>query len=226
MISHRWNYANQRDETERQKLARGGLMLNPTLQYTTGSAISDEALMEAITDHRPEALNEFYSRHGGRLKSVIGNVVHEEGDADDVLQDILLQIWHEADHYSPKAGKLLGWVVTLARRRAIDRLRRKQAYCRAKERYQAHLNEQPSAAPETHSFRDDISRSDLRHFLYRRLNVLPRHQREALELAFFAGMSHREIAAVTRAPLGTVKTRLELGLQKLTQSLRPLRHKI
>ena len=152
--------------------------------------------------------------------------MHEEGDADDVLQDILLQIWHEADHYSPKAGKLLGWVVTLARRRAIDRLRRKQAYCRAKERYQAHLNEQPAAAPETHSFGDDISRSDLRHFLYRRLNVLPRHQREALELAFFAGMSHREIAAVTRAPLGTVKTRLELGLQKLTQSLRPLRHKI
>ena len=203
-------------------------MLNPTLQYSTanGAMVSDEALMEAITDHRPEALHEFYSRHGGRLKSVIGNVVHEEGDADDVLQDILLQIWHEADHYSPEAGKLLGWVVTLARRRAIDRLRRKQAYCRAKERYQEHLNEQPASAPDNHSFGDDISRSDLRHFLHRRLNVLPRHQREALELAFFAGMSHREIAAVTRAPLGTVKTRLELGLQKLTQSLRPIRHKI
>jgi len=183
--------------------------------------------MAAITDHRPEALSEFYSRHGGRLKSVIGNVVHEEGDADDVLQDILLQIWHEADHYSPKAGKLLGWVVTLARRRAIDRLRRKQAYCRAKERYQTHLNEQPAnGASENHSSGDEISRSDLRKFLHRRLNVLPHHQREALELAFFAGMSHREIAAVTRAPLGTVKTRLELGLQKLTQSLKPIRHKI
>src|SRR5437016_12707509 len=193
-------------------------MLNPTLQYTTGSVISDEALMEAITDHRPEALNEFYSRHGGRLKSVIGNVVHEEGDADDVLQDILLQIWHEADHYSPKAGKLLGWVVTLARRRAIDRLRRKQAYCRAKERYQAHLNEQPAAAPETHSFGDDISRSDLRHFLYRRLNVRPQPQREALELAFFAGMSHREIAAVTRARRGSADARLEPGSQRWTGS--------
>ena len=201
-------------------------MFNPSLQLTTGSAVSDEALMAAITDHRPEALSEFYSRHGGRLKSVIGNVVHEEGDADDVLQDILLQIWHEADHYSPKAGKLLGWVVTLARRRAIDRLRRKQAYCRAKERYQEHLNEQPPATSENHSSGDEISRSDLRKFLHRRLNVLPEHQREALELAFFAGMSHREIAAVTRAPLGTVKTRLELGLQKLTQSLKPLRHKI
>ena len=202
-------------------------MFNPSLQLTTGSAVSDEALMAAITDQRPEALSEFYSRHGGRLKSVIGNVVHEEGDADDVLQDILLQIWHEADHYSPKAGKLLGWVVTLARRRAIDRLRRKQAYCRAKGRYQEHLNEQPAnGASENHSSGDEISRSDLRKFLHKRLNVLPQHQREALELAFFAGMSHREIAAVTRAPLGTVKTRLELGLQKLTQSLKPIRHKI
>lgn len=201
-------------------------MLEPNLQYTTGSAMSDEALMEAITAQRPEALTEFYSRHGGRLKSVIGNVVHEEGDADDVLQDILLQIWHEADHYSPKAGKLLGWVVTLARRRAIDRLRRKQAYCRAKERYQEHINEQPAGVENHSSSNDAISRSDLRQFLHRRLNVLPDQQREALELAFFAGMSHREIAAVTRAPLGTVKTRLELGLQKLTQSLKPLRHKI
>src|ERR1700724_4161011 len=156
---------------ERQKLVREALMLNPTLQYSTpnGATVSDEALMEAITAHQPEALNEFYSRHGGRLKSVIGNVVHEEGDADDVLQDILLQIWREADHYSPKAGKLLSWVVTLARRRAIDRLRRKQAYCRAKERYQEQLNE----PAENHSSNDQISRADLRHFLHRRLNVLP-----------------------------------------------------
>src|SRR3984893_18295854 len=161
-VFHYWSYENERDETEQQTLVRGALMLNPTLQYSSGATVSDEALMEAITNHRPEALNEFYSRHGGRLKSVIGNVVHEEGDADDVLQDILLQIWHEADHYSPKAGKLLGWVVTLARRRAIDRLRRKQAYSRAKERYQEHLNEQPATAPENHSFGDDISRSDLR----------------------------------------------------------------
>jgi RNA polymerase sigma-70 factor, ECF subfamily len=214
---------NEREDRKRKQLQK--FMLNPTSQYTTGSTISDEALMEAITAQRPEALTEFYSRHGGRLKSVIGNVVHEEGDADDVLQDILLQIWHEADHYSPKAGKLLGWVVTLARRRAIDRLRRKQAYCRAKERYQEHVIEAP-ARTDNPSSNNEISRSDLRRFLHGRLNVLPDPQREALELAFFAGMSHREIAAVTRAPLGTVKTRLELGLQKLTQSLKPLRHKI
>jgi RNA polymerase sigma-70 factor, ECF subfamily len=187
---------------------------------------SDEAVMEAITHRQPEALSEFYSRHAGRLKSVIGNVVHEEADTDDVLQDILLQIWREADHYSPKAGKLLGWVATLARRRAIDRLRRKQAYSRVKERFQAQFEEPPQPPRNGHSVDNEASRSDLRQFLYTRLELLPRFQRQAIELAFFTGMSHREIAAVTRAPLGTVKTRLELGLQKLTQSLRPIRHKI
>src|SRR6266481_5454847 len=171
-------------------------MFNPTLQYTTGSALSDDALMEAITAQRPEALTEFYSRHGGRLTSVIGNVVHEESDADEVLQHILWQIWHEADHYSPKAGKLLGWVVTLARRRAIDRLRRKQAYCRAKERYEAYLDRQPETALAPTSF-DEISRMDLRRYLHRRLKALPHYQRQAIELSFFTGLSHREIAAVT-----------------------------
>lgn len=200
-------------------------MLRPEIDFAGVAGASDEALMEAITRHRPEALSEFLSRHGSRIKSVIGSVVHEEGEADDVLQEILIQVWREAGRYSPKAGKLLGWIVTLARRRAIDRLRRKQAYCRAKERYQEHLDRQPEPAAAPHSF-DEISRADLRHYLRRRLKALPRYQRQAIELSFFTGMSHREIAAVTRAPLGTVKTRLELGLQKLTQSLRPIRHKI
>ncbi len=200
-------------------------MLQPRVSFDQVSEASDEALMEAITSRRPEALSEFYSRHGNRLKSVIGNVVQEEGDADDVLQDILLQIWREADHYSPKAGKLLAWVVTLARRRAIDRLRRKQAYCRAKDRYEEQIGQQ-SQRPQRPGSAKDIERADLRSFLHQRLRPLPRYQREAIELAFFAGMSHREIAAATRAPLGTVKTRLELGLRKLTQSLRPVRHQI
>jgi RNA polymerase sigma-70 factor, ECF subfamily len=201
-------------------------MLKPSPDYNTSAFASDEVLMEAITDRQPQALREFYSRHGSRLKSVIGNVVHEEGDADDVLQDILIQIWREAGHYSPKAGKLLGWVVTLTRRRAIDRLRRKQAYCRAKERYQNYVEQQPQATPQLRGSDMEIERTDLRRFLHKRLNDLPQYQREAIKLAFFTGMSHREIAAVTGAPLGTVKTRLELGLQKLTQSLRPIRHKI
>jgi RNA polymerase sigma-70 factor (ECF subfamily) len=200
-------------------------MLRPEVDFTAVARISDDALMEAITHRQPQALDEFFARHGSRIKSVIGNVVHEEGEADDVLQEILIQVWRESGRYSPKAGKLLGWVVTLARRRAIDRLRRKQAYCRAKERYEAYLDRQPQPLIAPHSF-DEISRADLRRFLLKRLKALPRYQRRAIELSFFTGMSHREIASLTRAPLGTVKTRLELGLQKLAQSLRPIRYKI
>jgi RNA polymerase sigma-70 factor (ECF subfamily) len=200
-------------------------MLRPQVDFTNLSRISDEALMKAISRRQPRALNEFFSRHGHRIKSVIGSVVHEEGDADDVLQEILIQIWRDSGRYSPGTGKLLGWVVTLARRRAIDRLRRKQAYCRAKERYEAYLDKEPDTAIAPTLF-DEISRADMRRYLQRRLKNLPRNQRRAIELSFFKGLSHREIAGITRAPLGTVKTRLELGLQKLTHSLRPIRYKI
>jgi RNA polymerase sigma-70 factor (ECF subfamily) len=200
-------------------------MIKPGLQYAPLADASDESLMSGITRRHQPALNELHRRYGTRLKSVIGNVVHEEADADDVLQEIMIQIWKEADHYSPKAGKPLGWVVTLARRRAIDRVRRRQAYCRAKDRFTEQL-EVPSHGYRSVSGDEEVTRTDMKAFLERQLRRLPTYQREAIRLSFFNGLSHREIATKTRTPLGTVKTRLELGLQKLTQSMRPLRQKI
>jgi RNA polymerase sigma-70 factor (ECF subfamily) len=180
--------------------------------------------MKDISRQRHSALTELYGRHGQRLKATIDSVVHEEAEADDVLQEILLQIWNEADHYSPKAGKPLGWIVTIARRRAIDRLRRRQAYSRARERYGKQL-ERKSQNPRREAY-DAFVRNDLRHFLKKCMRTLPKFQREAVELAFFKGLSHSEIATATHAPLGTVKTRLELGLQKLTHAIKPLGHKV
>ncbi|SRR5581483_6145490 len=200
-------------------------MIKPTLEYGALSTASDESLMSAITRRKQSALKELYNRYGTRLRSVIGNVVHEGADADDVLQEIMLQIWKEADHYSPKAGKPLGWVVTLARRRAIDRVRRRQAYCRAKDRFSEQLDQRPNGH-FTISGNAEVSRVDMHSFLEKQLRRLPKQQREAIRLSFFKGLSHREIAQQTRTPLGTVKTRLELGLQKLTQQMRPLRQKI
>ena len=199
-------------------------MLKPTLDPNTLSTIPDEALLKKISRRNQVALNELYGRHGQMLRAVIDSLVHEGAEADDVLQEIFLQIWKEADHYSPKAGKPIGWMVTIARRRAIDRLRRRQAYFRAQERYRDMLDRQPTR-PRRDAEKTFVL-SDLRQFLKKRIRNLPRFQREAIELAFFNGLSHREIAAATRAPLGTVKTRLELGLQKLTQAIRPLRNKI
>ena len=180
--------------------------------------------MRAVSHRHHDALAELYGRHGKRLRATIDGVVHEGSEADDVLQEIFLQIWEEADRYSPKAGKPLGWMVTIARRRAIDRLRRRQAYSRVRDRYQERVVEPSASSPRE---ADEVfALNDLRDFLQRCMRVLPRLQREAVELAFFKGLSHREIAAATNAPLGTVKTRLELGMQKLTHALRPLRHKV
>ena len=203
----------------------GSDLIKPRLNGAAVAEACDESLIAGITDRRQQALAELFVRHRQRLKSLIGTVLHEEGEADDVLQEIMVQIWKEAAHYSPKAGKPLGWVVTLARRRAIDRVRRRQAYCRAKDRFTDQL-EQRSNGHRSFSGNAEVARVDLKRFLERQLRRLPPLQREAIRLSFFHGMSHREIAVATKTPLGTVKTRLELGLQKLTQAMRPLRNKI
>jgi RNA polymerase sigma-70 factor, ECF subfamily len=199
-------------------------MIGSTLDEPGAASVPDEVLMKDISHRRHDALAELYGRHSKRLRATIDGVVHEEAEADDVLQEIFIQVWEEASRYSPKAGKPLGWMVTIARRRAIDRLRRRQAYSRARERYEERVAH--DAQTPRRDGAETFVLNDLRQFLKKSIRALPQFQREAVELAFFKGLSHREIAAATRAPLGTVKTRLELGLQKLTHALKPLRHKV
>src|SRR2546423_10325531 len=111
-------------------------MIGATLDQPGVASAPDEVLMRRISRRRHDALAELYGRHSKRLRATIDGVVHEEAEADDVLQEIFIQVWEEAGRYSPKAGKPLGWMVTIARRRAIDRLRRPQAYSPARNRYQ------------------------------------------------------------------------------------------
>src|SRR5881394_1142186 len=197
----------------------------PQLDGADGSFLCDEMLMQEIKQRRQQALKELYSRYARSLRALIGSVVHEESEADDVLQESFLQIWREAHHYSPKAGKPLGWVITIARRRAIDRVRRRDSYRRAKQRFEEAIKPQ-AQTPRTGGTEAEVLQSDLRRFLGRQMELLPPVQRQAVELAYFRGLSQREIAATTHTPLGTVKTRLQLGLRKLTQCMRPLRSKI
>ena len=152
--------------------------------------------------------------------------VLQPSQAEDVLQETLLQVWKQARNYAPRVGKPLGWLTTITRRRAIDRLRRRQAYIRVKDRYQGEITDSPSGASNTVDGDAEMERADLRRYLREQMAALPPFQREAVELSFFAGMSHREIAATTNHPLGTVKTRLELGLQKLQAWLKPVRQKL
>ena len=92
---------------------------------------SDVALMTSIQVGDPDALSHLYDRYSGILKALILRIIHNETEADDLLQEVFLEIWNQAKNFSAKKGKPLGWMVTLTRRRAIDALRKRQAYARA-----------------------------------------------------------------------------------------------
>jgi RNA polymerase sigma-70 factor (ECF subfamily) len=188
-------------------------------------ARSDLDLMHAIQREEPDALSELYDRYNGILKALILRVIHNEAEADDLLQEIFMEIWNQSKNFSAQKGKPLGWMVTLARRRAIDGLRKKQAYTRAGERLQSETEQQPDAWVHN-TTQEEISFSDTRLLVRKVINMLPPAQQQAIELAFFRGMSQREIAADTNTPLGTVKTRLELGLKKIYDGLKELKDEL
>ena len=188
-------------------------------------APSDLELMQGIQQGDPDALSELYDRYNGIIKALILRVIHNEAEADDLLQEIFMEIWNQAKNFSAQKGKPLGWMVTLARRRAIDGLRKKQAYARAEERLQSETEQQPEAWVHN-TTETEISRGDTRELIRKVIDSLPLAQQQAVELAFFQGMSQREIAAKTNTPLGTVKTRLELGLKKIYDGLKELRHEL
>ena len=188
-------------------------------------APTDLELMQRIQEEDPEALSLLYDRYNGIMKALILRVIHNEAEADDLLQEIFMEIWNQAKNFSAQKGKPLGWMVTLARRRAIDGLRKKQAYARAGERLQSETEQQPDAWVHN-ATEEEITFSDTRILVRRVINTLPPAQQQAIDLAFFRGMSQREIAAKTNTPLGTVKTRLELGLKKIYDGLKELRDEL
>ena len=188
-------------------------------------APSDLELMKGIQDEDADALSQLYDRYSGILKALILRVIHNEAEADDLLQEIFMEIWNQAKNFSAQKGKPLGWMVTLARRRAIDGLRKKQAYARAEERLQNETEQQPDAWVHN-ATEEEIVLSDTRVLIRKVISGLPLAQQQAIDLAFFRGMSQREIAAKTNTPLGTVKTRLELGLKKIYDGLKDLRDEL
>src|SRR4051812_17652647 len=186
---------------------------------------TDFELMRGIQQEDPEALSKLYDRYNGILKALILRVIHNESEADDLLQEVFMEIWNQAKNFSSHKGKPLGWMVTLARRRAIDTLRKKQAYTRATERFEAESKSHPDAWIHTGTL-EDINLGDTRLHLRKVIESLPEAQQQAVQLAFFQGMSQREIAADTNTPLGTVKTRLELGLKKIYEGLKELKDEL
>jgi RNA polymerase sigma-70 factor (ECF subfamily) len=184
---------------------------------------TDVELMEELVRGDAHAMEAIYERYESTLRAVILSVLHEENETDDVLHDVFLQLWNHADRFVAEKG-LHGFLVTLARRRALDRLRRRMAYRRATDR----LETQKKA-----EFQDKMrgrgikpNNSDLSELLRRMIRLLPEPQQEVVQLAFFEGMSQREIAARKSIALGTVKTRLQLAQKKLLNQLVPIQNKI
>jgi len=178
--------------------------------------LSDDELLHLIIQGNDEALAHFYDRFAQTAFNLIMHIVKERTLAEDLLQETFLQVWHKADEFKGD-GAVAAWLYRIARNKCLDALRREKARPQTEE-----------LTPQTVT---PVGRSpfpveqNVNHRLNRQkvqvaLGTIPEEQRQCLELAFFNGMSQREIAAHTNTPLGTVKTRINLGLAKLEHSLR------
>jgi RNA polymerase sigma-70 factor, ECF subfamily len=184
---------------------------------------TDVELMEAVVRRDSDAMAAIYQRYESKLRAVILSVLHDEGETDDVLHDVFIQLWNRADRFVAEKG-LRGFLITLARRRALDRLRRRLAYHRATDRFETQMRAEfndkmrgPGVKP---------TNFDLSEILSSMIRLLPEPQQEVVQLTFFKGMSQREIAAQKSIALGTVKTRLYLAQKKLLNQLVPIQNKI
>jgi len=185
---------------------------------------TDNQLMEAVVNRKAEALECIYKRYESLLRPVILSVIRDESEVEDVLHDVLLQVWEQGHRYNPNEKGLRGLLVTLARRRSLDRLRRRAAYRRATESLKTDTNNPLTFESATTTNQAEVN--DLSELLNRVIQELPEAQKEVIDLAFFKGMSQREIAAKRQISLGTVKTRLHLAQRKLHNYLVPLQNKI
>ena len=173
--------------------------------------------MERIRHGDESALADLYRRHHALIRTIIGRMIYNDHDVDDLVQECFLEVWRHAASYSVEKGNALGWIVTLARRRTIDRIRRKSAYVRAQDRFREEVAVESEAI---HSGADEeASTTDRAAVLSRLIAKLPQAQQQAVHLAFYRGMTQRQIAAETGIPLGTIKTRLELARRKLRSAV-------
>jgi RNA polymerase sigma-70 factor (ECF subfamily) len=192
--------------------------------FAHASDPADAALVGALQAREESALAELSARYRGVLIGVITKVTHDLTESEDILQEVLIQVWDRIESYDATRGKLSSWLTTVARRRAIDRIRQTCAYRRATDRFEIECQRAPSSAATDDG--NEVAIADFRELIERILSLLPTFQREAVSLAYLDGRSQREIAVLTRTPLGTVKTRIELGMRKLFQSVGGLRDKI
>jgi RNA polymerase sigma-70 factor, ECF subfamily len=186
------------------------------LQPAAESQAEDESCLRRIASGDQAAAARLYDRHARALYSLILRILGNETEAEDALQDVFAQAFRQAARYDSHRGVVAAWLLTIARSRAIDRLRARRTRVEAPTGERRALDEMPDAQPDAASTMLDEERSRL---VREALGELPMLQRVAIELAYYEGLSHSEIAERLEQPLGTVKTRIRLGLLKLRDVL-------
>ncbi len=170
---------------------------------------ADAALIARIRSGEQDAMAELYDRYAAVVYSVALRVLADTGAAEDVLQEVFMQLWRHPASFDARRGSLGPWLAVIARHRAIDLLR--------KRRPQTDLEDVVIAIEADLEGKAERSRAVEK--IRASLHVMPDNQRKALEMAFFEGMTHTEIAAQTGEPLGTVKTRIRAALVTLRRAL-------
>jgi RNA polymerase sigma-70 factor (ECF subfamily) len=163
-----------------------------------------------------QALASLYDATSRTVYGLLLRILRDPATAEEVLFDVYAQVWRQAAAYSRERGKPLAWLTTIARSRAIDRLRRGR-----QEQHLAAPLDEAMRASVGESVEEGVLAGEVRAVVRAALDALAPEQREVIELAYYGGMSHSEIAAARGLPLGTVKTRTRLGMMRLREMLRP-----
>jgi RNA polymerase sigma-70 factor, ECF subfamily len=181
------------------------------------TALDDVQLMLLVAGRQTDALGELYDRFGRLVYSMAYNVLGDGALAEEVTQDVFLKVWEKAETYQPGQGRVSVWLSSLARNRSIDIYRSRKV--RPEGNLAGFPVEEAIDLPDEMNVEASVEHRDARHRLQRALAQLPEAQRQALAYAFFRGYSHGEIAEALHEPLGTVKTRIRLAMQKLRELL-------
>ena len=174
----------------------------------------DRDLMIRVAARDGGAFARLFEVHGPLTLGVLLRILGARGEAEEVLQEVFLQVWMQADRYDEVRSTPRGWILMLARSRALDRLRRRDS---SRRREEAAFEEAGEAIPPVGTER--LETLERRRQVTSALGVLSPDQRRCIELAFFEGLTHTQIAERLEAPLGTVKSRILLGMNKLRQAL-------
>ena len=173
----------------------------------------DEALVVRLAARQMDAAAELYDRYAPQLYALARRIVRNEGDAEDVVQEVFSQAWRTAATYDRQRGSVIGWLLMMTRTRSIDKLRSRQA------RPDADGAISPDSLPAAET-PDVVLAAEQATMVRAALLELPPAQRTALELAYYEGLTQAEIAARLAEPLGTVKTRMRTALSTLRARLR------